>query len=142
MRTIRGMINMSLEYEGSLRCKISHGPSGTVIHTDAPVDNHGKGESFSPSDLVCSALASCMMTIMGIYATRQGAKLEGSRAEIVKEMVTEPVRRIGKITILFHMAAGIDPALRPALERAAHTCPVHKSLNPDILYDIHFQYPG
>lgn len=135
------MVNMTLEYEGNLRCRLEHGPSGSVISTDAPVDNQGKGEAFSPTDLVASALASCMMTIMGILAGRRGVRLEGSRAEIVKEMVSAPERRIGKISIAFYMAAGIDPAVRPALERAAHTCPVHRSLHPDVEQSIRFVYP-
>ena len=135
------MVKMSVVYEGNLRCRLTHGPSGQGIVTDAPVDNMGKGEAFSPTDLTAASLASCMMTVMGIVAQRHNIDLKGAKLEVSKEMVTTPVRRIGKITVDFFMPKGIDPAKRSMLERAAETCPVHKSLSPDVLVPVHFYYP-
>ncbi len=135
------MVHMNVSYEGSLRCRLKHGPSGAVVETDAPKDNHGKGEAFSPTDLVSSALGACMLTLMGIFAGRHGVKLEGTEAEVTKEMVQEPARRIGKITVNFKMPAGIPADKRPLIERAALTCPVHKSLHPDIQIPVEFKYP-
>jgi len=135
------MVKINLIYEGDLRCRLTHGPSGEQIVTDAPVDNMGKGEFFSPTDLVASALGSCMLTVMGIYAQRHNIELKGTQTEVIKEMVATPVRRIGKIEVTFKMAAGIDPAQRPMLERAAHACPVHKSIHPDVEIPVRFIYP-
>lgn len=135
------MVKLHVEYEGGLHCNLTHGPSGSKISTDAPKDNHGKGETFSPTDLVSSALAACMLTIMGIVAERHQIKLEGAKVEVTKEMIQEPVRRIGKLTVNFQMPAGIPQKERILLERAAETCPVHKSLHPDIQIPITFSYP-
>ncbi len=135
------MVQMHLDYQGSLRCRLKHGPSGTTIETDAPKDNHGRGESFSPTDLVSSALGACMLTIMGIFAQRHEISLDGAEADVTKEMVQEPVRRIGRITVKFRMPGGIPADKRSALERAAMTCPVHKSLHPDIETPVSFTYP-
>jgi putative redox protein len=100
----------------------THGPSGRQLETDAPKDNEGRGESFSPTDLLATALGSCMLTVMGIYARRKGWKLDGARARVEKHMATAPVRRIGKLVVEFEMPPHRD-AGRP-LERAADTCPV------------------
>ncbi len=135
------MVKISGVYEGGLRCRVTHGPSGDEILTDAPVDNMGKGEAFSPTDLMASSLGTCMMTVMGIVAGRHQINLKGTTIDIEKEMITQPVRRIGKITVVFHMVAGIPVDKREMLERAAHTCPVHKSLHPDVLAPVTFQYP-
>jgi putative redox protein len=135
------MVKMSLIYEGGLRCKLTHEPSGSVIQTDAPKDNQGKGEAFSPTDLVASALGSCMMTVMGIAAARHQIDLTGSRMDLVKEMVADPLRRIGTITVNLHMAPGIPEDKRKMLEAAALSCPVHKSLHPDLKTPIHFVWP-
>ncbi len=135
------MVKIQLTYEGDLRCRLIHGPSSAVLSTDAPKDNEGKGESFSPTDLVASALGSCMLTIMGIYAKRHGINLKGTTAEITKEMVADPDRRIGRITVAMRMAAGIEPSRRPALEKAALTCPVNLSLHPNIDRPVSFNYP-
>ena len=135
------MVKMSIVYEGELRCRLTHGPSGQQIVTDAPVDNMGKGQAFSPTDLTAAALSSCMMTVMGIAAQRHGIELKGTTIDVEKEMVTTPIRRIGKITVVFHMAKGIDPAKRSMLERAAETCPVHKSLSTDVETPTTFIYP-
>ncbi len=135
------MVKMNIIYEGQLRCTLTHGPSGTVICTDAPKDNMGKGEAFSPTDLVAAALGSCMLTIMGIAAAKHNVDLKGTTVEVGKEMVTAPLRRIGSITVTLHMAPGIPQDERAALEAAAHSCPVHKSLHPDVQTPIQFIYP-
>ncbi len=128
-------------YEGDLRCRLTHELSGSSFPTDAPKDNMGKGESFSPTDLVASALGSCMITTMAIYGSRHNVDIKGATAEVIKEMVADPERRIGKITVTIQMPKGIDPAQRPALERVALKCPVTKSLDPRIETPTQFQYP-
>ncbi len=135
------MVSISITYEGELRCNLIHGPSGKVLETDAPKDNMGKGESFSPTDLVASGLGACMLTIMGIFAQRHHIPLKGTRVQVTKEMIQEPVRRIGKLTVRFEFPAGIPANQRPALEKAALTCPVHKSLHPEIEIPVEFRYP-
>ncbi len=134
------MVKMSMVYEGDLRCRLTHGPSGDEILTDAPVDNHGKGEAFSPTDLMAAALGSCMLTVMGIAARKNNVSMDGTTADVEKEMVTAPVRRVGKITVMIRMAAGIDPVKRSILENAAHTCPVHKSMHPGVQIAVNFIY--
>lgn len=127
------------EYEGDLRVKLIHGPSGSIIETDAPKDNQGKGSRFSPTDLVVAALGSCMMTIMGIVAKRENINLEGMSFRAEKHMSENP-RRIGKIVLEFYMPKELSEPQRTKLERAAHTCPVHHSLLPEIEKDIKFNY--
>ena len=135
------MVKIDIVYEGGLHCRLKHGPSGQVITTDAPVDNHGKGEAFSPTDLVAGALGSCMLTVMGIYAERHKINMKGTTMQVLKEMIKEPVRRIGKLTVTVHFPAGISKEHRKALEHAALTCPVHHSLHPDIELPTQFNYP-
>lgn len=136
------MVQLSSVYEGGLRCRATHAPSGTSLVTDAPVDNHGKGESFSPTDLVAAALGACMMTIMGIVAERHGVNLAGMNAETVKEMTKEPPRRIASLRTRLTIPLPADHPQRAALEQAAHTCPVHKSLHPEIDAAIEFVWAG
>jgi uncharacterized OsmC-like protein len=136
------MVEIAVRYEGQLRCKAEHGPSHTTLFTDAPVDNHGKGESFSPTDLVATALPSCLMTIMGIYAERHGISLTGMTARTVKVMTKEPPRRIASLRTVVTVPLAANHEARAALENAAHTCPVHKSLHPDIDAAIEFVYVG
>ena len=126
------MVGIDVIYEGGLRTRAVHAPSGAALKTDAPTDNGGKGEDFSPTDLVAAALATCMLTIMGKVAERHGIPLAGTRARIEKHMVSEPVRRIGRLAVRFTLPDGIDEKQRKLLERAALTCPVHKSLHPDV----------
>lgn len=128
-------------YQGNLRTAATHLQSGTVIETDAPVDNQGKGERFSPSDLVATALGNCMLTIMGIKARDMNVNLEGTNVEITKVMVSEP-RRIGEIKVNFSFPASlqVDEKQRTILERAAMTCPVIESLHPDIKKDVNFNW--
>jgi uncharacterized OsmC-like protein len=136
------MVEITARYEGQLRCHATHGPSGAGVLTDAPVDNHGKGEAFSPTDLVATALPTCMMTIMGIYAERHGISLVGMTARTEKEMTKTPPRRIASLRTVITVPIAADHPQREALENAAHTCPVHKSLHPDIDAPIEFVYRG
>jgi len=136
------MVEITARYEGDLRCSAVHGPSKSTILTDAPVDNHGRGEAFSPTDLVAAALPACMMTIMGIYAGRHGVDLKGMTARTEKVMTSEGPRRIKSLRTTIMVPLGPDSAHRTALENAAHTCPVHKSLHPDIDAPIEFVWAG
>ncbi|MCI1187985.1 OsmC family protein [Hymenobacter sp. DH14] len=127
-------------YAGHLRTEATHTASGNAIQTDAPVDNHGRGEAFSPTDLVSTALGSCMMTVMGIVAERHNWDLVGSSFAVLKHMSTEPPRRIAQIDVTFTLPATLAPQERTLLERAAHTCPVGLSLHPDVRQNIVFEY--
>lgn len=132
------MVKVSIAYAGGLHCSAQHGPSGATLETDAPVDNHGKGESFSPTDLAATALGTCMATIMGIYAEQKGIPLEGMRLEVTKEMSQDAPRRIARLATTFWMPPGL--ARNPALEHAALTCPVHQSLHPDVQKPVEFRW--
>lgn len=134
------MVEITMKYLGDLRVEARHGPSGTTIVTDAPVDNMGKGESFSPSDLTATSLGACMLTIMGIVAQRQNIDISGTTVRVEKHMITEPARRIGRLVVEFHIPNDLSADDRKRLENAAHTCPVHKSLHPDIQIDVTFRY--
>src|SRR3954464_15084960 len=129
-------------YDGNLRTVATHLQSGTVIETDAPPDNQGKGQRFSPSDLVATALGSCMMTIMGIKARDLNIDLKGTRIEIEKIMKADP-RRISGVNLTFYFPAGFvaSEKERQIFERAAHTCPVIYSINPDIEVNTKFNWP-
>lgn len=124
-------------YLGSLRTEAEHLQSGTKIITDAPVDNHGKGESFSPTDTVATALATCMLTIMGIKAEAMEISIEGTTAQVTKTMASDP-RRISKIKVVLNLPQKFDDKVMKILENAARTCPVFHSLHPDIEKDIQF----
>jgi putative redox protein len=132
------MVSIQLEYEGELHCRAVHGPSGTVLNTDAPKDNQGRGESFSPTDLVATALGSCILTVMGIMARTLDIDLAGTTATVEKEMASAPVRRIHRLSVKIHVPHAVSVENRLKLERAAHTCPVHQSLHPDIEKPIEF----
>lgn len=135
-------VEINVEYEGGLRCVATHGPSGTKLSTDAPTDNGGQGASFSPTDLVATALGTCVMTILGLVADRHAIDLQGSTVHVSKEMRSDPVRRIGTLrTVVTIPAAAIeDPAMRARMEAAARKCPVHQSLHPDLDAPIEFVY--
>lgn len=126
-------------YLGDLRTESVHVQSGSIIVSDAPIDNNGKGEAFSPTDTVANALASCMFTIMGIKAREMGVDMQGSTAEVTKHMQSSP-RMISKIEVVFNMKADVDDKTRTILERAAMTCPVYLSLHPDIEKSITFNW--
>jgi len=126
------MVSIDVTYEGELRCRARHGPSGQQLVTDAPVDNEGRGEAFSPTDLLATALGTCVATIMGIVARRHAIELSGLRVEVDKEMVADPRRRIGRLRVDVRLPDGIDGDRRRLLEEAAAHCPVHHSLHPDV----------
>ena len=128
-------------YKGDLRTGATHIQSGTVIETDAPTDNQGKGERFSPTDLVAVALGTCMITTMGIKARTMDIQLDGTRVEITKVMVSDP-RRIGKIVAHLFFPAGLnlDDKTKEILERTARTCPVERTLHPDVELDMQFNW--
>ena len=126
------MATISAKYLGDLRVECTHTQSGTKIITDAPVDNHGKGQAFSPTDLCATALGACAMTIIGLYAQNHGVDVTGAEMAITKSMSADP-RRIGKVEVIFTMPDRLySEKEKIVMERAAHTCPVHLSLHPDV----------
>ena len=130
------MVEIRMEYQGGLRCSATHGPSGTALVTDAPVDNQGKGEAFSPTDLLASALGTCMLTTMAIVGDREGWEIAGARARVEKHMDLEPFRRVGRVVVELDFPAGLPVEARPRLEEAARGCPVARSLHPDTAIDL------
>jgi putative redox protein len=132
------MVSITLEYQGDLHCQAVHGPSGTILSTDAPLDNQGRGESFSPTDLVATALGSCMLTMMGIMARTLDVDITGTTATVEKEMATAPVRRICRLSAVIRVPYALSEDIKLRMERAAHSCPVHKSMHPDIDMPITF----
>ncbi|QDU67235.1 OsmC family protein [Engelhardtia mirabilis] len=131
------MVEIHVTYRGELRCGAVHAPSSAELVTDAPVDNQGRGESYSPTDLVATALGSCMLTIMGIRARDEGWDLDGATVKVTKHMVADPRRRISKLEVRFALPNLADEA-RDVLERAAETCPVFESIHPNIEVPVHF----
>ncbi len=129
----------NLEYQGALRTKLQHIRSGKEIITDAPLDNKGKGEAFSPTDLVASALVSCAITVMGIRAQQEGFEIEECSASVEKEMGNAP-RKINGITIHFKLKADCDAKMRKVLEGIGRNCPVAKSLAPELTQDLLFNW--
>ena len=134
------MVAIQFEYQGDLHCTAVHGPSGTGLNTDAPTDNQGRGESFSPTDLVATALGTCMLTVMGIMARTLNLDIAGTTATVEKEMTTAAPRRIASLTVKIQVPRSVSLEDREKLERAAHTCPVHKSLHPDVQTPIEFSW--
>ncbi|MES2274061.1 MAG: OsmC family protein [Chlamydiota bacterium] len=131
------MTQIKIRYLGDLRTQCTH-ESGAQIQTDAPKDNHGKGEAFSPTDLFAASLGSCILTIMGIAARKLGVDLKGATAEVEKEMGTHPCRRVAKLIVRIRSALSPDAQVREKLEKAGLECPVHHSLHPDIQLEIDF----
>jgi putative redox protein len=134
------MVAIQIQYQGDLHCKAVHGPSGTELNTDAPKDNQGRGESFSPTDLVATALGTCMLTVMGIMARTLNIDISGTTATVEKEMTTTMPRRIERLAVKIRVPHSLRAENKQKLERAAHTCPVHKSLHPDIQAPIEFTW--
>jgi putative redox protein len=134
------MVKTTGEYLGDLRCSAVHGPSGDEIKTDAPKDNQGKGEAFSPTDLVGTALGTCVMTIIGIAAEKLGLDIAGSRFTVEKKMVADPLRRIERLTTTIVLPASLSDRDRTALERAGSHCPVHRSLSERLEAPLRFVY--
>ncbi len=134
------MATIKTTYLGELRTQAIHLASGSKLITDAPVDNHGRGENFSPTDLVAAALGSCMLTIMGIAATNHGFSIDGTQLSITKIMKAEP-RRIGEVVIDFDFPdVHYTDSQKKIIEFSAHNCPVGKSLNTEVIQTIHFNY--
>ena len=133
-------VPMSGTYTGNLKVELTHEPSGAAIRTAAPVDNRGDGSSFSPTDLVAAALASCMVTTMAIVAERDGIPFSGARFTLEKHMRSDP-RRIDRVPIRIEMPGDLTPDQRQKLEHTARTCPVYRSLNEEVDKAIEFVYP-
>ena len=133
------MNKFEITYDGNLRTSAVHLESGSKINTDAPKDNQGLGQKFSPTDLLCVSLASCMLTIMGIAMQKYNIDLLGTTASVKKTMGVEP-RMISQIDITIKFTTSFDEKIKTILERSAHNCPVHKSLSTDIKKNITFIY--
>ncbi|MFZ4683554.1 MAG: OsmC family protein [Terrimicrobiaceae bacterium] len=134
------MVEFSVKYEGSFRCLSTHGPSGAVLPTDAPKDNLGKGEAFSPTDLTATSLAACMLTTMAIVVQKKSlqAVLDGASAKVRKHMTAEPPRRIAKIEVEVTIPLPESHPDREVLEHAARNCPVSLSLHPEVEQAVTF----
>jgi len=137
-------VEIKITYQGGLHCAATHGPSGQNLATDAPVDNGGQGAAFSPTDLVATALGTCMATIMGLVAERNHLDLSGLEVQVIKDMTADPVRRIGSLTTRLVFPAGqpFSSDMRARLEAAAKACPVKQSLHPEVKTPVEFVYPG
>jgi uncharacterized OsmC-like protein len=135
------MVTITGEYQGDLHCSAAHGPSGNVLSTDAPKDNQGRGEAFSPTDLVATGFATCIATTMAIFARKHGVDLNSLRYEVTKEMSTDAPRRISRLTARLWMPEDARKVPAGILERAANTCPVHQSLSPSVERVIEFIWP-
>lgn len=133
------MVKMTAHYQGEKHCEILHEPSSSIIGTDAPRDNNGRGELFSPTDLIGAAMGSCMLTVMAIAAEKEGVSIKGSRVNIEKEMVQNP-RRIAKLNIALHLPQNVPHDYRKKLEQVGLTCPVKLSLHPDMQIPVIFHY--
>ncbi len=136
------MIEITIDYQGDLRCHAVHGPSKRDLVTDAPVDNHGKGESFSPTDLVATALGTCMATIIGIVAKRKNLEVGGMKVRVEKHMSVDSPRRIVRLPVTIELPLAPDHPERALLEASAHGCPVAHSVHPDIDKPVTFVWNG
>ncbi len=136
-------VEVDIVYQGELHCTATHGPSHQSISTDAPLDNGGKGAAFSPTDLVGTALGTCIVTIMGLVAKRNGLDITGTHVHVTKEMAASPIRRIGELRVTVTLPKGkpLSATDRERLEQAAQKCPVKQSLHPDIKMPVEFVYP-
>ena len=133
-------VRVEAVYEGDLICRAVHGPSGDALLTDAPADNQGQGRHFSPTDLVGTAMITCMVTYIGLAARARGWSVEGTRAEVIKEMSAVPRRHIARLSVTITLPPGVPEAARPVLEAAALGCPVKASLGPDTAVEVAFVY--
>ena len=134
------MVKSTAIYQGELHCEVTHGPTGKKIETDAPADNKGKGEAFSPTDLVGAALSTCILTTMAIVAERDGVEFRNAKCDVEKEMTDVPKRRIGAFRLKITLPNSIPQDYRKKIEHIAHACPVHRSLHPDIQVPVEFVY--
>lgn len=133
------MTVISSTYQGQLRCHSSHGPSGSQLETDAPTDNQGKGERFSPTDLVATALSTCILTIMGIVAERHNWDLSGCSARAEKTMTSETPRKIALLEVWIELPPQLDDKARKILQKAGENCPVKLSLEGSVPMRLHWQ---
>lgn len=133
-------VRMDVAYIGELQCSVMHGPSKDRISTDAPVDNQGRGQHFSPTDLMSAALGACALTTMAIAARRAGWELANARASVVKEMGTEPRRHVSRVTVEIRLPASLDDKKRAFMEETARHCPVAESLGPRTERAFSFKY--
>jgi putative redox protein len=134
------MVQINITYEGDLHCVAEHVPSGTTLTTDAPKDNQGKGESFSPTDLVATALGTCIMSVMGIAAREMQVDLRGTKVTVNKEMIATPARRIGRLLVVVEVPLVLDEASKQKLAAIAESCPVKQSMHPDLQMPIEFRW--
>ncbi|MCB1122535.1 MAG: OsmC family protein [Verrucomicrobiae bacterium] len=134
------MVTINLEYTGDLRTLAKHGPSGTVIQTDAPTDNMGKGGSFSPTDLCATALGSCIVTTIGIKGLQKGWDLKGSKVKVEKIMSEDLPRRIAQLNVDVRIPDRFSDKDKKHMHNIAHNCPVHQSLHPDIVLNINLYW--
>jgi uncharacterized OsmC-like protein len=132
------VVKITGEYQGELHCTAVHAPSGDGLSTDAPKDNQGRGEAFSPTDLVATGFATCIATTMAIVARKHGVEIPGIRYEVIKEMAADAPRRIARLTARMWMPASARNVPAGVLEQAANTCPVHRSLAPSVEKVIEF----
>ena len=132
------MTLITSRYGGQLRCHSEHGPSGSTLETDAPTDNQGKGERFSPTDLVATALSTCILTILGIVAQRHGWDLEGASARVEKTMTAEAPRKIALLEVWVSLPETLDAQQRALLQRAGESCPVKLSLEGSVPMQLHW----
>ena len=138
MSFLSGVTSISTSYSGHMRCSSVHSPSGSVLETDAPTDNQGKGERFSPTDLIATALNTCILTIMGIVAERHNWDLKGCTARVEKVMTSEAPRKIALLEVWIELPAHIDAKARKVLEKAAENCPVKLSLDGAVPMRFHW----
>jgi putative redox protein len=139
------VVDIYVEYEGDLHCRAQHGPSAAVLGTDAPVDNQGRGASFSPTDLVATGLGTCMLTVMGILAKKRGYDLQGTRVHVKKSMTHVPPRRIAELAVEVTFPPSATQSVadaRAELEQAANQCPVRLSLLDAIAVPTRFDWQG
>ena len=132
------MTQINSSYSGDLRCASLHAPSGSALETDAPTDNQGKGERFSPPDLVATALSTCILTIMGIVAERHDWELKGCTARVEKVMTSEAPRKIAQLEVWIELPAHLDEKARKVLRKAAENCPVKLSLEGAVAMQLHW----
>lgn len=133
-------VTITGRYLGGFKMELEHGPSGTRLQTAAPKDNQGDGSSFSPTDLVAAAMGACMVTTMGLVAARHGLDLGATHFRVEKHMTSEGPRRIAALPVEIHAPAAWTPEQRQLMERTAHTCPVHRSLIPEVEKTVTFVY--
>lgn len=134
------MVDIGTESIGKLKTRAQHGPSGVVLFTSAPKDNMGDGASFSPTDLLATALVTCVVTTMEIAARKHGVELTGARGRVEKHMTTKGPRRIDRLPVVIELPAGIAPELRQRLEAAGDACPVKRSLHPDVAVTVEYRW--